>query len=80
VRDLLGLGSATPNADRSKTITDARVERKMSQAELADAIGYYPSVIEDAEGSSDGVDGLCLIAIFELEGALGLPEGALIVS
>jgi hypothetical protein len=39
-----------------------------------------PSVIEDAEGSPDGVDDLCLTTIFELEGALGLPEGALVVS
>ena len=49
LRDVLGLGSALSNADRSRTIVEARLERNLSQEALADAIGYYPSVILDAE-------------------------------
>lgn len=80
LRDVLGLGSVAPNADRSRTIVEARLERNLSQEALGDAIGYYPSVIEGAERNPDGIDDLCLIAIFELEGVLGLPEGTLVAS
>jgi transcriptional regulator with XRE-family HTH domain len=80
LRELLALGDHTLAADRSKAIAAARVERDLSQEELADAIGYYPWVIKDAEATSDGVDGLCLIAILELETVLGLRKGALVPS
>lgn len=80
LRSLLGLPQLMSGEmkDVSDLIRIARGDRMLSQAELAERIGFTEETIHSLESTPEFVDSLPLTVLYELEASLGFEQGYLI--
>lgn len=80
MRNLLGLPQRAPKETESvsELIRSTREKRGLSEAELAERIGFAEETVHSLESTPDFADTLPLSVLYELEGVLGLERGHLI--